>query len=262
LIPGLTDFEIVGFNVYEIAPKAVGSALAPNKSLYVIDVPDSERAPHQSRRDLKYYVRLGGKSRPASHRLIEDIRNRARHPKLEVQNLRIQNAIGLAPREPILELKSRFELRLMLACDLRNDGKVRASTSCLQISATVPLSMAFMNDPECFTRSATKGTVLIELKNPLYPGLGCPLGFPVSVSAELEVLQHGECLSLAGANPSDVRLFITTFADSAPAHQQEFKLTEIDLERSLARVIEDKVNEIRRAQRAQGGSPPRVGPWS
>ena len=35
VIPILTDFEIVGFNVYEIQPKASGSLLAADKSIYV-----------------------------------------------------------------------------------------------------------------------------------------------------------------------------------------------------------------------------------
>jgi|ERR1039458_6643161 predicted HTH transcriptional regulator len=60
VIPTVIEFEIVGFNVYEILPKpGGGSAIAADKALFVIDVPDSERAPHQSKRDLKYYVRLG-----------------------------------------------------------------------------------------------------------------------------------------------------------------------------------------------------------
>src|SRR5580700_2705347 len=51
--------EILGCNVYEIPPKAASSPIAQDKSLYVVDVPDSERAPHQSTRDFRYYVRLG-----------------------------------------------------------------------------------------------------------------------------------------------------------------------------------------------------------
>jgi predicted HTH transcriptional regulator len=70
VIPTLTEYEIVGFNVYEIVPKASGSALAVDKSLYIVDVPDSDRAPHQSKRDQKYYVRLAGKS----HKGTDDFR--------------------------------------------------------------------------------------------------------------------------------------------------------------------------------------------
>jgi predicted HTH transcriptional regulator len=90
VIPKLTDFEIIDFNVYPIEPKQSGSAIAAGKAIFVIDVPASDRAPHQSKRDLKYYVRLGGKSQPASHRLIEDIRNRQKHPLLEVASIQIR----------------------------------------------------------------------------------------------------------------------------------------------------------------------------
>ena len=109
VIPILTEFEIVGFNVYEIQSRTEGSKIAPDKSIYVVDVPDSERAPHQSKRDLKYYVRLGGKSRPASHRLIEDIRNRARHPKLEIHDLKIAHAISSGTRQ-IAMVRSELDL--------------------------------------------------------------------------------------------------------------------------------------------------------
>jgi len=70
VIPTLTEFEIMGFNVYEIAANAGSSNIAEQKALYIVDVPDSDRAPHQSKRDLKYYVRLPGKSHPAPHRNI------------------------------------------------------------------------------------------------------------------------------------------------------------------------------------------------
>jgi hypothetical protein len=90
VIPKLTEFEIVGFNVYPIPPKPDMSSIDPGKALFVVDVPDSDRAPHQSKRDLKYYVRLAGKSAPASHRLIEDIRNRQKHPLLEISAIQPQ----------------------------------------------------------------------------------------------------------------------------------------------------------------------------
>lgn len=84
LIPSLTDYEIVGVNVYEITGKEADSKIHSSRAIYVVDIPDSDRAPHQSKKDYKYYVRLGAKSEPASHRLIEDIRNRAKHPIVSV----------------------------------------------------------------------------------------------------------------------------------------------------------------------------------
>jgi predicted HTH transcriptional regulator len=92
VIPKLTEFEIVGFNVYEILPNSGTSGIATGKALFVVDIPDSDRAPHQSKRDSKYYVRLAGKSHPAAHRLIEDIRNRQKHPLLGVSAIQLQIA--------------------------------------------------------------------------------------------------------------------------------------------------------------------------
>ena len=90
VIPKLTEFEIVGFNVYEIGPKSGTSSITAGKALFVVDLPDSDRAPHPAKRDSKYYVRLAGKSHPAAHRLIEDIRNRQKHPLLEISSIDCQ----------------------------------------------------------------------------------------------------------------------------------------------------------------------------
>jgi hypothetical protein len=145
-----------------------------------VDAPDSERAPHQSRCDFKYYVRLGGKSRPAPHRL-------SRHPKLQIHDLRIQNVLA-GEFKKISGLRSGLELRILLSFNVRNAGRVRASTSCFQIHANIPLSMS---DREYFTKSANQGAVLIELKNPSYTEMSFPLAVPINISAEVQVLQEG-----------------------------------------------------------------------
>jgi len=61
----LTDYEILGVGVREFVPESPNSQIQQGKALYLIDVPDSDRAPHQSRRDHKYYVRLNSQSQPA-----------------------------------------------------------------------------------------------------------------------------------------------------------------------------------------------------
>jgi len=88
-IPDLTEYEIVGFNVHEFGPNTAASQIQKGKALYVVDVPDSDRAPHQSKRDMKYYVRVGSQSLPAPHRLIEDIRNRQKHPRISLGEITI-----------------------------------------------------------------------------------------------------------------------------------------------------------------------------
>src|ERR1700733_4587471 len=260
VIPTLTDFEIVGFNVYEIPPKATGSSLAADKSIYVVDVPDSERAPHQSKRDLKYYVRLGGKSQPAPHRLIEDIRNRAQYPKLEVHDLRIVSASPGSRNQALTELGSEFQLNMNLGFGVRNTGKVRAASACLQLAAVIPL-WANMGGDEYFLRRGAPGTVLLEPKSPLYPGMGVALACLINVSAFVRVLAQGESLTLGALDPSDVQLSFDIFADSAPARRQEFRLVDIDLEKMLPRAVAQEVNYIRSAGRQRSPSP-HGGAWS
>lgn len=254
----MTDFEIVGFNVYEIPPKAIGSSFAPDKSVYVVDVPDSERAPHQSKRDLKYYIRLGGNSQPAPHRLIEDIRNRARHPRLEVHDLRIVNASVSG----VTGLRSQVQIIPSVSFVLRNDGRVRATSACLQISGAVPITTGRFDTTEYFTRSALQGTVLLELKNPLYPGMGISLGCPFNISAEMEILAQGESLTVAGLTLAEALFSITSFADSAPAHQQDFTLTKIDHDGSIAQAVDKEIKRFHAFERRLQNSPPKFTQWS
>ena len=265
VIPVLTEFEIIGCNVHEIQPKTSGSSsIARDKSIFVVEVPDSERAPHQSKRDLKYYVRVGGKSRPAPHRLIEDIRNRAKHPKLEVHDVQITNAVAQTPR--VTGLRSECQLDIILRLGIRNTGTVRAANACLQLSATIPVTPTMPESREYFPRSAQKGTIILELKNPLYPGMGVVIDCQLSVSAEVQALPRqsipsGDQLTLRGVRPQDVILSFTSFADSAPARKQDFRLNEINAEYHLARVTEE---EVRRIQTSDRQGTPRVQhtPWS
>lgn len=241
VIPTLTDFEIVGFNVYEIHPKGVGSSLASDKSIYVVDVPDSDRAPHQSKRDLKYYIRLSGTSQPAPHRLVEDIRNRVRHPKLEIQDLRVIGASAGA----ISGVKSRVPVNISVRFDLRNRGRVQASQCCLQLSAPQPISTGRFDTTDYFTRSGVNGAVLFELKNPLYPEMEIALQCSFNVLVDVEILAQGESLAMGGLTLDDAFFSITSFADSAPPQKQDFKFGTADLDRSIARSLDSPINRFR-----------------
>lgn len=254
IIPNLTDFEIVGFNVYEIPPKAAGSSLAPDKSIYIVDVPDSERAPHQSKRDLRYYVRLGGNSQPASHRMVEDIRNRARHPRLEVHDLQI---VGASAGGAINAVKSGVQVNLSVRLGLRNAGSVRAISGCLQVSAAVPITAGRFDTIDYLTRSGVQGAVLFELKNPLYPGIDIGLQCSFNIFVDVEMSAQSESLTVGGLAMNDALLSITSFADSAPARRQDFKLSAIDPERNIVRALEPGIHRYRSSgdRRLPGGSP-------
>ena len=89
---------------------------------------------------------------------------------------------------------------------------------------------------------------MFELKNPLYPGMDVVLGCSVSLAeAEIRVLSQRESLTIAGQDCSEVLLFVTTFADSAPPRRQEFKLIDIDRIRSLAHMMEQQLARMRGA---------------
>jgi predicted HTH transcriptional regulator len=83
IIPHLVDYPLAGFNVYVILPQTPTSQIQEGRGLFVIEIPDSPHAPHQAQ-DKQYYVRVGGRSRSASHRLVMDMMGRRQHPQLEL----------------------------------------------------------------------------------------------------------------------------------------------------------------------------------
>jgi hypothetical protein len=249
VIPTLTDYEIVGVNVHEVPPNQSGSSLAADKSLYVVDVPDSDRAPHQSKNDYRYYVRLGGKSQPAPHRLVEDIRNRFRHPTIEVYGLTTLSAVSIAGIGRVVGLKSEFQMGLSISFGIRNTGRVRALNTCVQLSChtssgPVPLSMQVVSD-EYFPRPSADANVLLEMKNPLYPGIAILARGLLHIPAAVEVHNHGNSLTFGWEAPSDVSLAITTFSDNAPANRQDFKMSDIDPAGHFSHVINEQVSRIK-----------------
>ena len=144
VIPKLTEFEILGFNVYEVGPKPGTSSIAAGKALFVVDVPESDRAPHQSKRDSKYYVRLGGKSHPAAHRLIEDIRNRQKHPLLKISSIQLELTNLPVSADPMEPFRPRpiidGETRIVFHIFLENIGQMMARNTCLRLEGPMSLS--------------------------------------------------------------------------------------------------------------------------
>jgi hypothetical protein len=133
VIPTLTDYSVAGFTVEEVLPSdSDSSAIEAGKCLVVIEVPDSARAPHQSKIDNVYYVRLSGKSHPAPHWMLEDIRNRRHHPELHI-------SVDLnAVRVPQEVTPGAYPIRCTLNLTIENKGKVKAARSCVQVGSTEP----------------------------------------------------------------------------------------------------------------------------
>jgi hypothetical protein len=237
VIPTLTDYEITGFNVYEIRPKASGSAIDPDKSLYVVDVPDSDRAPHQSKRDHLYYVRLASRSQPAPHRLIEDIRNRARHPKIEIYDPHILGATYSTQSTAGMDM-----LLITLGVGVRNSGRVLARHVALLFGGNISLSLPQHSFPDYHSRpSALPGTGIVELSGPVYPEMSVPVSASLSMGALITGSRPG-ILQFGDLPEAEVTFTITAFADSAPGLKYDFKLNEMDPDSRIGRLKQDEIS--------------------
>jgi hypothetical protein len=223
IIPTLSDYEIAGVNVYQISGQNPGSPIQQGKALFVVDVPDSERAPHQSKRDWLYYVRLGGTSRPAPHRLIEDIRNRARHPDIKVIQSELYNVHTMKRRpdhptmgrSPTLDADVSLDVRLTL----RNLGRIMARNACLLVEGGVP-NLGLQGYPSIVDcRPAPGGGFYCEWLHPIYPKM--ETNFSLSCHLNLEKRLTGAGAGMLYHRGTDNRLDDVTlhwkiFADSAP----------------------------------------------
>jgi hypothetical protein len=238
--PAVVEYEIVGVNVYEVLPKAAGSVIARDKALYIVDIPGSDRAPHQSKRDSKYYVRLGGRSQPASHKLIEDIRNRRRHPVLALASARLQ-VLSLPIRDrvvhfdPVLEISGEASVRLYLT--LRNvSSTIMARHASLRIEH-FPGSSWTNYDNLTVTRRG-EPPHFWEFSAPVYPGMEIALWMDTNVSCVYgnvtAVAPRGGPWSFPGRAPAAVGLPWTIFADNAPVSTGILRFDDLRFEQAAA----------------------------
>jgi hypothetical protein len=222
----LTDYEIIGVNVFEKEPESPDSQIHPGKALYVIDVPDSDRAPHQSRRDLLYYVRLNSQSQPASHRLIEDIRGRQRHPRVYPSDIKIENLTATLSEGRL------YELSIVLRIVLANDGPLKATDTFLQIR---PVRGHFtqMHDPETVkpVHGTKKGWYQWSLNRPLPPQ--SDVNFRAAYFLKATAVPHPSFGTLwvdqEGASVDDLVIEWTVFADSAPPRKGMLTMRDLNL---------------------------------
>lgn len=84
VIPHLVELPLQTFNVYEPRKSSVQSKIDPDKAIFVIEIGDSAVAPHQAT-DLRYYGRIGGKSKPLGHRFVLDILGRRQNSKIDLE---------------------------------------------------------------------------------------------------------------------------------------------------------------------------------
>lgn len=244
VIPKLTEFEIVGFHVYEIKSKSATSPIAHGKAIFVIEVPESDRAPHQSARDQKYYVRLGGKSQPAPHRLIEDIRNRQKHPLLEISEIRLQITDLPVSVEPIdLQATIDGETRITLNISVQNAGPIMARNACLRLDGS-EMSLGWRDyDNHSVRRRGQTSPAFWEFLDPIYPGMKIGLWVAATVPAcyvpASGKAPFGGPWLVDRKRLADTRLSWWLFADNAPVRQGEMTVEDLGFE-NAAKIAVDK----------------------
>jgi hypothetical protein len=81
LVPNAVEPPLRSCNVFEVVGQGPDSRIRPGHAIYVIEVPASDHAPHQSK-DNRYYLRIAGKSRPMGHVHVQDVLRRTTHPKV------------------------------------------------------------------------------------------------------------------------------------------------------------------------------------
>lgn len=82
-IPNLLSYPLQDFRVHEADP-STPTTIPAGKVVIVIDVGDSERAPHQDTFTKLYYHRVSGHSEPAPHLYLESLRLREKYPSREI----------------------------------------------------------------------------------------------------------------------------------------------------------------------------------
>lgn len=237
MIPRLTDYEIVGVNAYEVPPGGANSQIGAGKALYVVDIPDSDRAPHQSTRDLRYYVRLGGRSLPASHKLIEDIRNRARHPTVSLDAKVEQVTISNFSRGSPTRVTASFNILVRFL--LTNRGPIKATNTCLLTEVVPNLSFAPSYDLRVVDLRVTSGLRHFwEIQHPLYPEMETSFVVLLTVAAFFQAdsirvwLLENDSRGLA-----EIALSWKVFADSSPPKSGVLTMRTIGLTQKIEEAL-------------------------
>jgi hypothetical protein len=219
-VPNWLDFPLTGFRVHEVDRSPI-SSIPAQRVVVVIDIPDSEQAPHQSQKDKKYYVRAGGRSVPASHRIIEDIRNRARHPNIElrkVEAIRFGHESGQPP--------AGMQVNVTIKWTLANVGRIKAIDCCVHTNQNG--CGTFTTAPNIVAARSVNDWhgAFWELQHPVYPEMEtaftCVFSFPGTI------IRPGQPLGPDNLKVEDVAIAWKIYADSAPVKSGTIMLKSIE----------------------------------
>jgi len=158
----MTEHKLQNYEVHAIERKDASSLIDEGKAVFVIGVPDSPNAPFQNARDNKYYMRIGGNSEPASHRIVMDIMGRSQHPRIELQfALVVRKETN---KEFDFDIGPRTVTKTLTVCELiinaTNVGRVLAQY--VNADIKVPIDM-FAQDEVQYDRKIKQGDQMYGL---------------------------------------------------------------------------------------------------
>ena len=232
IIPQLVDFPLARFNIYVVVGDAPTSGIAAGKGLILVEIPESESAPHQAN-DNRYYARVGGKSRPIPHRLVLDIMGRARHPKMNV-------TCKVIPEGRYDGSKKRYVPTLQFIC--QNQGRVFANY--VNGFIFIPVSLASVEEDAVEqTLNNTKyirkyfDNTINEVVGQVerYSRIGGTMKEPTYISRFDPVLPSRHCITSVKlrvplhqlVDHSEEEILWEVYADSAPIERGAIKVAEL-----------------------------------
>ena len=170
IVSGLVEYRLPKYRIKVIEPQRPDSQITPGNAVYVVQIPDSEAAPHQAK-DGRYYARMNGHNEIAPHWLVEDIRGRRRNPLLEGY---VEFNVG---QTEWFRDKGIITTRLWPVCHLSNVGRVTAKEVSLVFNypeSARTVYNAIRNLVRCETDSDRR-QLTFHLLAPIHPTQSVPV---------------------------------------------------------------------------------------
>jgi len=240
VIPHLVEFPLNGFSVFALTRESGAPSVEDGRGLILVHVNDSSEAPHQAR-DNKYYIRVGGKSRPAGHRIVSDIFNRGSHAEFEV-NLSLCSETWI-PQDPMgipmpMGGKPKPKRSVDLVFAATNTGAVYAQFIRVRVFLPEQFVSRDNRDDDSLTVIDGKKYYEFEKTNQKRDVVGRTMGYPKYGSSWFDPLLPGLFRTwkfsmntrLAPKHIKDECLYWSIHADSAPVTKGKIALADIEFD--------------------------------
>jgi Putative DNA-binding domain len=215
LISKLVEPGIVGIEAREIADSTVSKS-----GFVVVYIPKSEGSPRRSRKDSKFYQRIGSATLPMEYWQIEDMFGKRPHPRLKVTV-----AGGGFRKEPF-----NFQImRRVLIVTVTNEGRGIARYPALRVLRVRGVSPPSLNDSEqSLWPSSTADPDWYSFRggsnDVLYPGESLRIVGLGQVGNKIEAEQGSPSYWPSDWEYPSVKLETEVVCEGLSSHRQSFSL--------------------------------------